>query len=219
MDGDSVYETCSDNITSLIGLAGLTVKKTVDALLREKRKKLKEHSKTIRDLNKGAKTLKKEVPVTLQKLTEDSYESGHSYIEIIEYLREAMHCATHIVEPCYEHVDNNHSPLTESQSESLSSLANTMHKYIDAVAKAIKDGDYSHSEELVGKALSLSEQISKTRKKHLKILKKENGSTRSNMLFMDILNESKNLVLHINNLFKAFRDFSEQNRIKHLRTF
>jgi hypothetical protein len=218
IDSESIYENCSENIISLLETATTTISKSVDSIIKEKRKKLKKDKKTIKGLNKAAKSLKKEVPLTLQKLTEESYDSAHHYIEIIDYLREAMHCATHIVNPGFDHVDNNHAPLTGSQIESLGEVTIELKNYIIEVVHVINSADFSSSEEIIKRSSAINDLITKIRKKHLKIIKKEPGSTRTNMLFMDILNEIKNLVLHVNNIYKAFRDFSANNRSQKLKS-
>jgi hypothetical protein len=218
LDGDSVYENCSENVSSLLIASSKTVTRSLEFLIREKRKKLKAEVKTVKQLNKNAKALKKEIPKTLQKLTDESFESGHNYIEIIDYLRELMHSLTFIVNPCYEHVDNNHSPLTEFQTRSLTEMGNNIKGYITDVVGIISGSDFSHSDKLVNRSAELNEKITQIRKKQLKMMKKDPGSTRTNMLFMDILNESKNSILFINNILKSFRDFAKNNQSVNLKT-
>ncbi len=212
LDGNSVYETCSENISNLLMATAKILEQSVDSLIREKRKKLKEQVKTVKHLNKEVKALKKEIPKTLLKLTEESFESSHSYIEIIDYLREMMHSLSFIVIPCFEHVDNNHSPLSEFQQKNLNDLTNRIKVYITQVVVAISGSDYSNSEKLIKVAADLNEQITQVRKRQLKLIKKNPGSTRTNMLFMDILNETKNSLLFINNIYKSSRDFSKNNQ-------
>ena len=212
LDGDSIYEKCSANITSLLLATHKVLSRTIDSLIKEKHKKLREDVKTAKNLSKEAKALKKEIPITLQKLTEESFESGQNYIEIIDYLREMMHCITHIVNPVHEHVDNNHTPLNKFQEESLIEINNLLQGYISEIVKSITHSDFSKQEKNILNAQSINDTITKIRKKHLKTIKKEPGSTRTNMLFLDILNELKILVLHINNIYKSFRDFSENNQ-------
>ncbi len=218
-DGEGVYETCSENVTSLLMATSNSLTNAVDFLIREKRKKLKENKKIVKELNKQAKSLKKEVPKTLQQLTEESFESAHSYIEVIDYMREMMHCLSHIVNPSFDHVDNNHSPLTEQQRESLTEVSTLIESYITDLVASISNSDFSTNEYMIEKSHNISDLITKIRKKHLKSIKKEPVSTRTNMLFMDILSEAKNLSLHMNNIYKAFRDFSENNSKQTLKTF
>jgi Na+/phosphate symporter len=211
LNGDNIYETCSENVTSLLIAGSKALTKAIDSLVKEKRKKLKADVMMVKDLNKQAKSLKKEVPRTLQRLTEESFESAHSYIEVIEFMREMMHCLSHVVVPSFEHVDNNHAPLTANQQESLYEISRTIQAYIAEVVVSVSNSDFGTSDKTISKSQEITEMITKIRKKQLKNIKKEPGSTRTNMLFMDILTEIKNLILHLNNIYKAFRDLSERN--------
>jgi len=210
-DNESIYERTALSVTSILVAAVENIKNITDYLIHEKRKKLKDELKTARRLSEETKLLKKEIPVTLQSLREESFESGHNYIEIIDFLRESMHCVTHIALPVYEHVDNNHAPLTEFQANTLKDITNSLHDYVNDVVAAATTSDYSHQSRTISTSQAINEMTTKARKRQLKILKKDQGSTRANMLFMDILNELKNFVLLSNNIYKAFRDFSENN--------
>ncbi len=218
LDGDSIYKTCSENVSSILLAASKIYSRSIEFLIKEKRKKLKENIKEVKQLNKDAKTLKKEIPKTLQRLIEESFESSHNYIEIIDYLREMMHSISFIVNPIYEHVDNNHAPLTTFQSVNLTEMSKVLKNYVTDSVSVISSSDFSNSEKLIDKALELNERITKIRKKQLKLLKKEPGSTRTNMLFMDILNETKNYILFMNNIFKSFRDLAKSNQLVTLKS-
>ncbi len=56
------------------------------------------------------------------------------------------------------------------------------------------------------------ELINKSIKSLIKSLKKESLSTKSSLLFMEILNESKTLSLYLINLIKAQRDFVQSGQ-------
>ena len=53
-----------------------------------------------------------------------------------------MHCITHIVSPVYEHVDNNHTPMSKFQEESLIELDNILQGYISEVVASITRSDF-----------------------------------------------------------------------------
>ena len=61
--------------------------------------------------------------------------------------------------------------------------------------------------------LEILAELSKMRKAHLKRIKSDNTGTRISLLYLDILSETKNLVLFIMNLAKTSRDFAEQSKI------
>jgi hypothetical protein len=210
--GNGIYSNCTEDVSSILNASSKVFSSTMEFFIKEKRKKLKDNVKVVKELNKQSKRLKKEVPGTLQLMGEDLFESGHAYIEVVEYLREMMHCMSFIVNPCFEHVDNNHEPLTGFQKESLTDTAKQVNTYITDAVGRISEGDFTSTESILAQPGTIIANITRIRKKQLKILTKEAGSTRTNMLFMEILSETKNLVLNINNIFKSVRDFAESNR-------
>lgn len=211
-DANDIYDGCSNNVASLLIAAAKSYENVTTALGKEKRKALKEALKTVSKLDEESKKLKKNVPKTISLLGDEYIESGHHYVEVIDYVREAMHCLYYIAQPAFKHVDNNHKPLTEKQEETLNSVNPLLSNYINVVVKSISESNYSDSQAIIDLAAETSTSITKLRKKHLKTIKKEPGSTRTNLLYLDTLNETKNLILNINNVYKAFRDFSEENK-------
>ncbi len=168
-------------------------------------------SHLINKLNEVTKEYKKGVPSVFKELSDDTFELGHHYSEVIDFIREAMHNMNYIVTPCFKHVDNNHKPLSVQQSESLKTLAPIVSSYINSLVNQISDANFKKSDKTIEECMDIADKVVKIRKKQLKLIKKEPGSTRTNMLFLDMLNETKNLLMNLNNMYKAFRDFSEHN--------
>jgi phosphate/sulfate permease len=211
-NGNDIYTKCSNNIASLLVASGKAFEEIVIGLSEEKRKMLKNAYKDINVLNDESKKLKKNIPRVIHQIGDEYMESGHYYVEVIDYTREAMHCLHYIAMPAYKHVDNNHKPLNQLQEESLKSLVPEINKFIKKVVESISDSDFSNSKTIIDESVQVNNNITKIRKKHLKSIKKDAGSTRTNLLYMDILNEAKNMILNINNVYKSFRDFSEENK-------
>ncbi len=212
-DINTIYDYCSNNITSLIIATIKSYKDTIEGLITEKRKKLKKALTASKELNLESKNQKKKVASAFKDLNEDAFELAHHYSEVVDFAREAMHSLNFIVTPVFNHVDNNHKPLTASQAEALNELIPEVTSYLNLVIKNITDSDFKKADKTVEFSMAVTDKILKIRKKQLKQIKKEHGSTRTNILFLDLLNETKNLILDFNNMYKAFRDFSEQNNI------
>jgi phosphate/sulfate permease len=216
-DTENIYESCSNNITSILIATIKLYDETIEQLSLENRKLLKQSLKAVKKINNEAKIYKKKIPSIIKDLSDDSIDSAQFYAEIIDYTREAMHCLEYITLPAYKHVDNNHKPLTEIQIESLKDILAELKIYISYCNENILEANYKNSALVIEDSLLLVEQISKIKKKHLKSIKKEPGSTRTNILYLDMLNETRNMVLFINNMYKSFRDFAESNKpmLKH----
>ena len=213
INGESVYASCNTNILSTFLALSELYKQTINGLIDEKHKKLKKALKETKELNKNVKALKKNIQPTISRLEEEeSVESGHYYVQIMDYLRETAHCMTFIIQPVFEHVDNNHAPLKSFQSDDLRQFLDKLDPFFKQITEMVTKNAYKNMEDVTNKVYSLIDDITKMKKKQIKSIKKDSISTRTSLLYLDILTESKNLLLYINNLLKATRDFSEHNR-------
>jgi len=212
-ENNDIFEISTNNVITLLLGASKTFEQSVKALSDEKRKKLKENIKDTKLLTKETKSLKKDIPKILERLDKESIETGHHYIEVTDYLREIVRSLCRIVEPAYEHVNNNHSPLNKFQISSLKELSHNTSLFQKEIISALNNGNIDNKLALSEKYAEITDQISKIRKKHLKQISKEPGSARTNMLFLDILSEAKSIVQYSYSVNKSFRDFILSDKI------
>jgi phosphate/sulfate permease len=214
LNGKTVQEKCNVRVVSSLIAVSELYRTIVSAFIGEKRKKLKNALKDVKKLNKEVKSFKKNVHHTVRTLQEEeTVETGDFYVQLLDYLRETAHCMNFIAEPVFEHVDNNHAPLSEAQADELKSFSKNFTAYTDKVIKTISSGKFSDMNKLNDNMLEILAELSKMRKAHLKRIKSDNTGTRISLLYLDILSETKNLVLFIMNLAKTSRDFAEQSKI------
>ncbi len=166
-------------------------------------------------LNKKAKKLKNNQHITIAKLKENFIETGHYYVQVLDYLREIAHCMTFITEPAFNHVDNQHKGLTLDQTKDLLNLKNHLVEYFEIINQIISSKEYVSIQNALDKQQEILSFINKIRKKQIKRIKAGETGTKVSLLFMDILSETKNMVLHAGNLLKSQRDFVlEHNSFK-----
>ena len=204
---ENVATSCKENIVEILESASKAFNKSIEAIVEENRKKIKKTSSDIKKLNKKTKELKDNLHKVIRRLQEDSLDSSHHYVQVLDYLRETAHCLTFISEPIFLHIENNHPPLSPKQVEELLIIKEEITQLFHLSEMIIKSGSYEKIDDVFDQQQVILEKIQKFRKGLIKSLKKEALSTKSSMLFMEILNESKNLVLYIVNVLKAERDF------------
>ena len=78
--------------------------------------------------------------------------------------------------------------------------------YSDIIRK-IQSKKYDDLEQIIQKQQELLELIAEVRKNQIKRIKEKELHTRASLLFLDILAETKNLLLYSINLLKSQRDF------------
>jgi Na+/phosphate symporter len=126
---------------------------------------------------------------------------------VLDYLREIAHTITFITGPCLEHVDNNHKGLLPEQVKELDKVQDGINKLLKIVNKSISQQDFSKLEEVLKQQQHILEVIDTTRKNQIKRIKANEAGTKNSLLYLNILSESKNLVLYAVNALKSHRDF------------
>ena len=207
IDDANVLKKCNLNIIKNLGMVSRIYSRILKALYDEDRKKLKEVHEEVEKLNKHTKKLKDNIHKTVDKLREDSVETGHYYVQALDYLREIAHCMNYISEPCYLHVNNNHKGLLNVQKNELNRITQDISKLIAGIIQVIEKENYSRQEEMLRLQAGILNLIDLARKAQIKRIKDNEAGTKNSLLYLNILAETKNLALFMVNLLKSQRDF------------
>ncbi len=208
---ESVMVECKLNIKNTLEIVNDVHPSILIAFTKEERKKLKKASKKIIELNKYTKGLKKDVYLTLKKLESDYVDTGHHYVQVLDYLREISHCLTFIIEPLFEHVENNHSTTIPEQSKELVELSKDMKELFRLILDVIEKNDFSGVPKVIERNNALLDKIEKIKLLQIKLIKAEKIGTRNSMVMFNLLTETKNVLLHSINVLKSHRDFYLRN--------
>ena len=207
LNTESILKRCSLTIQQVLGQSLGIFKESLMGLMDEDRRMLKNAKANSDALNLLTKKLKNQVGRTLTHLREDSIESGHFYVQAIDYLREINHCISYITQPAFEHVDNNHRPLVPLQVEELSRLSGEITLLFNEISAMLTKKNYEDFELIAARQQNIQRIVDETRKKQVKRIKNSETGTRNSILYLNILAEIKNLSLFTVNLLKSSRDF------------
>ncbi len=207
LNGENIVQQCNASIISVVGSVSKLYFSTILNLIKEDRRKMKSDMKKIGDLNQYSKELKYNIYPILKKLEEDSVDTGPYYVQILDYIREIAHCLNYIADPIYNHLDNNHPPLIAEQVKDLHELNESISALYDEIQKIIKKRSFGDIEKLIVHQHFILDLIARMKKKQVKYIKGELVGTRNTLLYLNLLAESKNLVLYAINMVKAHRDF------------
>jgi phosphate/sulfate permease len=202
-----ILENCKANVTDVLKEVSYVYNQTLLDFEAEDRKGLKAITKEVEHLNAKTKKLRNSIYPTVRKLQEESIDSSLYYVQVIDYLRETAHCLTYIVNPSFEHVNNNHKIFVVEQFDDLKSLRVEVQELIAEAVRIITNGNYSTLDNHLHHKQQLLEHIRLLRKKQLRRIKKDKAGTRVSLLYLNVLHETQNMLLHLGNLLKAQRDF------------
>lgn len=206
--GRTIYDKCKLRVIHSLNDIADIYTTVIQAFINEKRKKLNKVNKEVRKLNKEIKAFKKNAHSVVLKLQEkEAAETGEYYVQMLDYLRETAHCLTYITEPAFDHVDNNHEPLRSADAEDFTKFLDPFRKYISSAVQIIASGKYENIEKQNALMQEVLNNLDKIRKNHIKRIKADGISARVSMLYLDMLAETKNLILYTINIVKTSRDF------------
>jgi len=207
INNENILEECSNSVTILLNQTQLEYKKTISGLASFDLKELKKVVKNVEKIDAKAKSRKNSVTQVIAKLKEDAADTGHYYVQVLDYLREIMHSVNYIVQPVFTHIANNHKELNNPQITELKNLSQHLGNYLTHIAADISVNKFSSQDNIATEQQKLLALVDLFRKNEVKRIKKDSGSTRNSLLFMTILQETKNICLYSFNLYKSERDF------------
>jgi Na+/phosphate symporter len=138
----------------------------------------------------------------LKKFEETELESGHHYVQVVGYLKEMSNSLMHIVQPAFNHLDNNH-PLDKDQSEALKEFNEKSSDFFNYVIGILKSKNFDNLDDLVQRRDSMINMTNNILRNRIKILKKTQKGVKISVTYMEMLSETKNLFLNVVRMVKA----------------
>ncbi|HBG57333.1 MAG TPA: inorganic phosphate transporter [Porphyromonadaceae bacterium] len=151
-----------------------------------------------------------EVVPTLESIQINALELEQEYVQLIDYSYEITKSLKAITESTYRYIDNNHTAFSKEQIDDLKIIFKNLTDVYASYAIMDKNGDYSRFDQVTAMRETIIELNSKMTKRQIKRVKENESSTRSSILFLNLVNESKIITLQSSNLMKSHRNFKEQ---------
>ncbi|UBM61425.1 inorganic phosphate transporter [Candidatus Sulfidibacterium hydrothermale] len=213
--GEEVYGVTEENVserflTLLVGNLKNVIREyrhTIEGLEKEDVKKLRKTKKAIDEMAVRTKYIKDHINVVIERLDEMTIDSGSFLVQAMDYMREMLHSISFFTSHALEHVDNNHKPLIPEQISELKHLSEHMETILKITLQSIIKEDFSSQPKLLEEQAKGLRHIESYRKNQIRRIKKKQVGTRNSILYLNLLDETKNLFLQAINLFKAQRDF------------
>ena len=213
-DDAQIRENLVDNTMSTVSA---TVKsttriynRTIVALLKEDRKALKELSAEASEMYEENRRLKYSIASTLRGTYGSDLNLSLYYVQILDYLNEMTKSLVHITRPSFQHIDNNHTGLSQVQTETLMSINADVNEIYSRIIYMFTSNDFSTIDEVLTMRDNLFERLAQATKDELGRINAGESNSRAGMLFLGIISETKTMVLQSRNLLKSRRYFIEQ---------
>lgn len=210
--GDKVLERCVEEVCETMQQVTNIYQETIQATLKEDRKTLRNMVRQSNELFYQARERKYQVLPTLQLLKDNAIETGHYYVQVVDYMSELTKSLVHITRPCFDHIDNNHRGMSEEQVHDLLHINEAVSDIYARINHMLRSNDFSQLDLILQLRDELFETIAEAIKRQLKRIQSKTTSTKASLLYLTILNETKTMVLQSRNLLKSQRYFLENTK-------
>ncbi len=201
-DSDVLY-SCTHEVCTTMEQVSSIYNHMLVALFTENRRLLKETMTESEDLYHQANQRKYHIMKTLKMLQDHNVETGHFYIQVVDYLTEVSKALLHCTRPAYQHIENHHRGLTKEQIMDLKLVNDGVDNIFSKINSMLREKNFSDLDEVLTMRDSLFGVIAQAIKNQIYRLKEGNMSTKASMLYLNILNETKTMVLQSRNLIKS----------------
>ncbi len=201
-DSDVLY-SCTQEVCTTMEQVSSIYNHMLVALFTENRRLLKETMTESEDLYHQANQRKYHIMKTLKMLQDHNVETGHFYIQVVDYLTEVSKALLHCTRPAYQHIENHHRGLTKEQIMDLKLVNDGVDNIFSKINSMLREKNFSDLDEVLTMRDSLFGVIAQAIKNQIYRLKEGNMSTKAGMLYLNILNETKTMVLQSRNLIKS----------------
>jgi len=192
-----VMKSCDDEVKRSVVKVSKILYQTYAYLLKEKHKK-----KEAKHLGKDITGIREDIPGKLRKFEETELESGHHYVQVVDYLKEMSNSLQHIVLPAFTHLDNNH-PMDREQADSFKTFNEKAGEFFSFLINILKNRNFKSIDDLVKRRDEMIEMANNLLLHRIKILKKTQKGVKLSITYMEMLSETKNLFLSAVHLVKA----------------
>ena len=197
----------TEHVCSSMEKVTLIYDRTIVAVFKENRKVLRDMVSEAEDFYHSTRQQKYEIIPLLRTLQESDVKTGHFYVQVVDYISETSKALLHITRPCYKHVDNNHSGLTKEQVYDLKCINDRVEDIFGNINHMLRTRSFEKMDEVLTKRDELFNFIDEVMQNQLRRLRDTGGSSSANMLFFNILTETKTMVLHSRNIVKSLEHF------------
>jgi len=197
-----ILNSCDDQVKDAVSRAGKILNLCYSNFAREKHKELKALRKEARDLNREIRELREDIPATLRKFEENDLMSGHYYVQVVTYMKEMASSLSHVVQPAFEHLDNNHA-FDREQTDRLKDFNDALKDFFTFTNNLLKNKSYEKIDTLAKKRDELLLMANEILRNRVKILKKTRKGVKISVTYMEMLTETRNLLLNVVQLVKA----------------
>lgn len=204
---EAIVDKCVEEVSDTMLKVTNIYTQTLNGLATEDRKLLKNMVRESEELFRTAHERKHEMMPTLLKLQENYVETGHYYVQVVDYLNEVAKALVHITRPSFDHINNNHEGLSKEQIADLETINKKVGNMYSKINHMLEYSAFEQLDDILQMRDDLFDLLAEAIKNQIRRVKAKPTTTRSSILYLTIINETKTMVLQTRNLLKSQKYF------------
>ena len=197
----------TEHVCSSMEKVTMIYDRTIVAVFKENRRVLRDMVREAEEFYHSTRQQKYELLPLLRNLEDSDVNTGHYYVQVVDYISETSKALLHITRPCYKHVDNNHSGLSKEQVFDLKRINDRVEEIFGEINTMLRTRSFEQMDDVLNMRDEMFDLIDEVMQNQLRRLRDTGGSSSANMLFFNILTETKTIVLHSRNIMKSLEHF------------
>ena len=197
----------TEHVCSSMEKVTMIYDRTIVAVFKENRKVLRDMVREAEEFYHSTRQQKYELLPMLRNLEDSDVSTGHYYVQVVDYISETSKALLHITRPCYKHVDNNHTGLSKEQIYDLKRINDRVEDIFGDINDMLRTRSFESMDRVLTKRDEMFDLIDEVMQNQLRRLRDTGGSSSANMLFFNILTETKTMILHSRNIMKSLEHF------------
>lgn len=214
-DKDEVWSAlqghAAETLSHTLQFSAETYKTLFDAFARDDHRPLRSSILKIEDEKGLMKKMRRFETRGMQRIDQSlAFERSTWYHLCTNSCQQMLNTLTRIGKPMKEHAENSFSPLSKQYLEEFTPYCQDIVQTLLDIDKIIETNDYSTTEEVSGRAKDLKHALANLRKTQTMRLHKSSGSLRMDFVYLNLIQESHELLSEVRNLLRGGNKFFAQ---------
>lgn len=197
---DEVLNECITNIIETLKTTDVVFKETIEGLRLEDKKLIKKARKKSKEQDSKLDQLAKTYFHYVQKMQDDNGEISQFYIYVLRNLNNIKKSIVQISTMAYNHVDNMHKPMEESQLADLVEISDGLSKLIESTELTLPEVEDFKYEDIIAIKDELYLESKILIDKQIKRIKNKKASRGNSLLQLSIILESQSLQRYVSDI-------------------
>lgn len=197
------------NQISILDFTIDTYPKLISAFENENRNELLRIRRSLRDKKEEAKKMNRQELIGMRRIDNNRAIEFNTWFYLgTNNSMQLIYGLIRIVDPCFEHVDNNFNPLPERYKPELEEIGNEVVYLMKRTRESIVNNDFKDIDEIRTATENLQNKISATRKIQFGRIHDEDPSNlKICLVYLNLLQESQELMGSLRHLIRANSKF------------